>query len=77
MSSQTKWLGVIVGLQLFTLIGQWVGGPTVPAAMAQVPDAGAQRNQIIDELHALNLRMDKLIGILTSGNVQVKVGKGD
>jgi len=53
----TKLLVVIAGLQLLTVAGQWLGQTSVVStASAQVPDAGAQRIQIIDELKAVNAK---------------------
>jgi hypothetical protein len=70
----SKLLSVVVVLQLVILAGQWLGTPqALPSAQAQVPDAGAIRLQILDETKTLNGKMDKLIGVLTSGDVQVKV----
>jgi hypothetical protein len=64
---------VIVVLQGLILLGQWTGsGPLAPAA-AQVPDAGAQRNQMIDELRRLNGKIDSLTERLESGRLQVQV----
>jgi len=69
----TKLLIAIVVLQSLILLGQWTGYGPVSPAHAQVPDAGAQRLQIVDELKALNAKMDKLIETLESGKVQVKL----
>ncbi len=76
-SSTSKWLGVIVALQVITLIGQWVATPAATPAMAQIPDAGAQRLEIIQQLKGTNDRLDKLVTLLGSGNLQVKVAKPD
>ncbi len=69
-----KILGVIVVLQVLTLVGQWVstnGGNA--QAGAQVPDAGSQRNQMIDQLKSTNDKLDKLVTILEDGKLQVHV----
>jgi hypothetical protein len=70
-------LTVVLALQGLILLGQWTGGPRLPQAQAQVADPGAQRNAQIEELKALNVKMDKIIGILSSGNLQVKVANSD
>ena len=72
--NSTKLLVVIAGLQVLTVAGQWLGQGTsvLPAAQAQIPDAGGQRAEMIDQMKATNARLDKLIGLLESGNVQVK-----
>jgi hypothetical protein len=77
-TTTAKWLGVIVVLQVVTLIGQWslpLGNASV--AHAELPDAGAQRNEVINQLRGVNDRLDRLTSILASGNLQVKVAKAD
>lgn len=50
------------------------GHATVLApAQAQIPDAGSQRFQIIDELKSVNAKMDKLIALLQDGQIQVRL----
>jgi hypothetical protein len=79
MKNNSKLLAIVIVLQALTLAGQWVTGPAtfVPTASAQVPDAGAQRNQMIDELKSMNEKMDKLVSIFESGNLQVRVASPD
>ncbi|HEY8667333.1 MAG TPA: hypothetical protein VIL86_11745 [Tepidisphaeraceae bacterium] len=73
----SRLLVIVVALQGLILAGQWTGGRSyLPQAQA-VPDAGAQQNQIIDELRATNGKLDKLIGILESGKLQVRVVPSD
>jgi hypothetical protein len=69
----TKLLVVMVVLQSLVLLGQWTSSGPVTPARAQIPDGGAQRNLTVDELKALNGRVDKLIGLLESGKVMVRV----
>ncbi len=68
-------LVIILVLQVLILCGQWFGGP--PQAQAQIPDAGAQRNEIIENLKDMNGKLDKLIDVLQSGSVQVKIAAPD
>jgi len=83
----SKLLTVMIGLQVLTLAGQYLGQPSVVApAMAQMPDAGAQRAQIIEELKGIRTdlkaltatnaatasRVDKMAVLLDSGTLQVK-----
>lgn len=76
-----RWLVLVVVLQA-TFIGFLItgGGDAGPAllqeARAQVPDSGAQRLQIIDELKQLNRRVDVLQATL-EGGIKVKVEKAD
>lgn len=73
-----QWIGILLMLQCMILIGQWTGsGGYVSTATAQVPDAGAQRIQMIQELKDLNGKMDNLIRLLKDGNLQVKVANPD
>lgn len=76
-SNYSRWLGVIVVLQGLILVGQWTGGPSLPAAQAQISDPGAQRIQIVDELKKANDKLDRLIGILESGKLQVALPAAD
>jgi len=76
-NTSSKLLAVIVVLQGLILLGQWTGSGPVTPAMAQIPDAGGQRIQIIEELRSLNAKVDKLADTLRSGEVQVKVVAAD
>ncbi|MGE5611626.1 MAG: hypothetical protein ACM359_20430 [Bacillota bacterium] len=71
----TRLLTVIAVLQGLILLGQWTSSGPVTPAMAQIPDAGGQRNQIIDELKALNAKVDRLTEALNSGKIQIRVAK--
>lgn len=73
-----KLLTVIVLLQGLILMGQWLGAPSmVSPAHAQVPDAGGQRLEMINELKSLNGKMERLITDLESGKLEVKVAHAD
>lgn len=76
-------LAAILVLQIVTILNQWFGGP-ISTAHAQIPDAGAQRLEIINELKASNDqlkdvddKLDKLISIFQSGKLQVQLSKPD
>lgn len=78
-----KLLAAILVLQIVTLLNQWFGSP-ISTARAQLPDAGSQRYEMIDELKTSNDRlkeidgkMDKLVSIFDSGKVQIQVAKPD
>ena len=74
----TQLLTVIVILQGLILAGQWLGAPALTTpAHAQIPDPGAQQLQVIKELQSLNGKMDRLIGILESGKLEVHVAGAD
>jgi hypothetical protein len=70
-------LAVLLALQLWTA---WMGngGLAAPArAVASptggIPDAGAQRKEMIDLLKALNEQSSDLVKVLKSGDVRVKL----
>ena len=65
-------LTAMVSLQALSLASQW-GGLSATPALAQIPDAGDQRLQIIEQLKATNIKIDALLDLLGRGQVQVKV----
>jgi hypothetical protein len=78
-----KLLAAILVLQIVTLLNQWLGSP-ISTAQAQLPDAGAQRYEMIDQLKTSNDRLkgiddklDKLVSIFDSGKLQVQVANPD
>ena len=75
----SRLLVVVIVLQSLTLLGQWTSSTAViaPAHAGDVPDSLNQKSQMVDELRTLNGKMDKLIGLLESGNLQVKVATPD
>lgn len=72
-----KTLALIVSLQVLTLAGQWVSPPSLSPAVAQSADPGMQRTAMVEEQKATNAKLDKLISILESGELQVKVVSPD
>jgi hypothetical protein len=70
----SKLLGIVIVLQVLLLIGQWVA-PTAGVAHADVPLPNPSERQLamVDELKSLNSKMDRLISMFQSGNVEVKV----
>ncbi len=75
-----KLLVVVAVLQGLILLGQWTGQPAIVApahAQANLPDPGARQLAMVDELRALNGKMDRLLAALQSGEVKVKVAKDD
>ena len=64
---------VIIALQAVIIAGQWLGQPAaLQSAQAQVPDAGGQRLQIIDELKQVNAKLDRIAGVLEGGKLEVR-----
>ena len=67
-------LAAVLVLQVVTLAGQW-GGHAVRDARADLPpDPGAQRVAQTDELKKVNQNLTRLIGLIESGRVEVRVG---
>ena len=74
----SKLLGVMIVLQVLVLAGQWLGSPSyVTTANAQVTDPGRDRIQMLEQLKSIDSKLDKLVGILGSGDLQVKVVQPD
>ncbi len=67
-------LAIVGVLVLVTAFVVKAGQGESPSRMnAMVPDAAAQRNEILSELKGLNERIDKLTELLASGRVSVEV----
>jgi hypothetical protein len=83
MTNKTnKLLVAILLLQGLTLAGQWLDGPRIlPAAHAEPPrvggDPSGDRQAMIDGQRETNAKLDRLIGILESGKLQVQVAMPD
>ncbi|HSU69647.1 MAG TPA: hypothetical protein VLJ39_22370 [Tepidisphaeraceae bacterium] len=77
MKSSNKLLAFVVVLQVVLLMGQWLGQPSAQTAHAdvQLPNPSERQLAILDELRTLNGKMDRLIGVMTSGDVKVEVTK--
>jgi hypothetical protein len=75
--NSTKLLTGIVVLQGLLGLGLLCGQSPINPAYGQVADPGAQRLQIVDQLKELNGKTDKLIALLQSGNLQVRVAPPD
>lgn len=65
-------LCVLLALNLYT---GWASGDgfTTPAHAQGIPDEGAQRAQMIDQLKLLNGKIDSLNATIRSGKVKVTV----
>lgn len=71
-------LGVVIVLQVLVLAGQWLGNPSyLTSARAEQTDPGRDRALMLDELKGTNSKLDKLIDILGSGELQVRVVQPD
>jgi hypothetical protein len=77
-NTTAKWLGIVVVTQVLILLTLWGAGPSTPIARADgIPDAGQQRDQMIEQMKATNEKLDKLLALLSGGDLQVKVAKPD
>ena len=78
-SSSSRFVaGIVIGLLLALLSALLLSEiPLAEQASAQVPDSGAQRNQIVKELASLNPKMDELIKLLRSGHIKVTCVSAD
>ena len=73
-----KLLAIVVILQLVILAGQWLEGPRMlPAAQAEPFNAGTDRQEMIDQMKSVDSKLDSIVSILNSGNLQVKVEHDD
>jgi len=70
-----KLLTAVVVLQVVTLLGQWTGQPGAATVSAAIPDPGAQRQEFVAQQKETNQKLDKLLDLLTSGDVKVQVEK--
>ncbi len=72
-----KFLVAIIAIQGMLLVGQWSGRPNAAHAKgidtANLPDPGARQIQMIDELKAMNAKLERLSALVQSGEVTVKV----
>ena len=76
--SQKLLTGVLV-LQGLLLAGQWLGQPSLGQARGEgnIMNPSERQIQMIEELRALNGKVDKLNSMLAGGEVTVKVVKDE
>ena len=73
-------LGVIVAMQAIVLLGQWFGPVsyvTTARAESQISNPAERQVAMVEELRALNAKMERLLSLLQNGEVQIKVAKPD
>jgi hypothetical protein len=68
-----KLLTGVLALQVLTVLGLWTGQPHATNANAAIPDPGAQREAMVEQQKVTNDKLDKLIDLLKSGDLKVKV----
>ena len=73
-----RMLVIVIALQLMIIAGQWLEGPRIlPAAQAEPFNAGADRQAMLDAMKSIDSKLDSMVSILNSGNLQVKVVQPD
>src|SRR5438105_4597600 len=75
----SKLLVVVIVLQSLALLSMWAGQPSAGTARAdtQLPNPGERQIQMIDELKAINGKLEKLNSMLQSGELRVKTDSKD
>lgn len=69
-----KLFTAILILQGVVIAGLWAGNGGVAHARPDVlPDPGARQLQMIDELKAVNVKLDRLATLLQAGEIKVTV----
>jgi len=71
----SKLLAVVIVLQSLILLGQWAGQPAASTARADttLPNPSERQMAMLDELKTMNGKLDRLVGLLQSGDMKVKV----
>lgn len=71
--SSNRLVGLLIALQALTLLAVFGHAPlSGTSAQAQIPDAGSQRLQMIEQLRQLNGKMDQLLQLMSKGDLQVR-----
>ncbi len=71
-------LTVLAGLLTAQLYTTWTQSPSLLSqADAAIPDAGAQRDQIISQLKLLNTKQDQLHQLFKTGQAKVRLVQQD
>jgi hypothetical protein len=69
---------IVIVMQALILAGQWggpVGSPSV--ARADIPNPGERQLALLEEARQTNAKLDKLLSLLQSGDLQVHLAKSD
>jgi len=70
-------LVVIAVLQLVTLVSIWDRGGYQTTARADLPNSNPDQAETVNQLKDLNKKMDRLLTLLESGNLEVKAPTAD
>jgi hypothetical protein len=71
----SKWLRVVVGtIVAITCVKVWLGPVNmIPEAQAQIPDAGAQRAELVREMRRTNELLGQVVKCLKTQTLKVQV----
>jgi hypothetical protein len=69
----------IIGIVVAFVLGQWLATGTgwPPAAVAQIPDTGLQRKQIIDEQRRTNELLEQILDVLQNRTIKVQMSASE
>ena len=70
-----KLLAAVLVMQGAILVGQWTGQPAANTVRAdvQLPNPSERQIAILDELKSMNGKLDRLYGLMSGGDMKVKV----
>lgn len=68
---------LLVAFVLLSCFRAWTGPWTPPEAVAQIPDAGAQRRDQLDEARRTNQLLSEIRSILTDQVLNVRIHSAD
>lgn len=70
-------LVVIAGLQLLTLVAIYDGRGYETTARADLPNSNPDQTEAVNQLKDINKKMDRLLTVMESGNLEVKAHQVD
>jgi hypothetical protein len=74
--AKAYWPGFVLGLCVAALLATgWIALSDPPTALAQVPDSGAQRLEMIKEQRQTNAQLKEIAGLLREIRDQGREGK--
>jgi hypothetical protein len=77
LTSQRILKAALWGFLALSLIRVWAAPGLLQRAEAQIPDAGLQRKQLLDEMQRANQLLGEIKALLAEGTLNVKVKGAD
>lgn len=72
------WKPALYALAVLTCLRVWLGPMQIlPRAEAQIPDAGMQRKQLLEEVHRTNELLTEIKQMLTAHTFNVRMAGAD